>query len=254
MLVAPACTERIATARWRSTCAPTASLSGRPADAPPPWTRTPATIGSVTIPDRHQAARSLSSLEPPPWFLRHACAVADVAAWLAARAAANGLDVDQRLVETAALLHDVDKLPAANAPGHLPHGEGSAAWLAVRGWPELGPVVRDHPVTRLAEPGFEGWAQSASLEARIVAYADKRAGQRLEPMAQRFAYWRRRYPPGSDRRVPRTGGSAWSEATFALVEARAGELELAVCAAAGVRPAQVGRLRWSRRALAASAR
>jgi HD superfamily phosphodiesterase len=202
----------------------------------------------MTIPDRHQAARVLSSLEPPAWFLRHACAVADIAAWLARRTAQAGAPVDRRLVESAALLHDVDKLPSAAMPGHR-HADGSAAWLAARGWPELGAVVRDHPVTRLAEADFERWHEHASLEARIVAYADKRAGQRLEPMAARFASWRRRYPPGSGRHVARTGGTAWTEATMALVEDRARALEDEVCAAAGVCPEQVRRLRWSRPAL-----
>ena len=38
------------------------------------------------------------------------------------------------------------------------------------------------------------WAAFASREERIVAYADRRAGQRLESMDARFASWRRRYP------------------------------------------------------------
>ena len=99
-------------------------------------------------------------------------------------------------------------------------------------------MVRDHPVTRLAEPDYEAWVHAAPLEARIVAYADKRAGQRLEPMTRRFAAWHRRYP---------TGG--WDDAVAAVAEARARELERVVCAAAAVDPADVRRLRWSRRAL-----
>jgi hypothetical protein len=192
----------------------------------------------MTIPSRSEAARLLRSLEPPEWFLRHACAVADVASWLALRAAVNGRAVDRPLADAAALLHDVDKLPAAGTPAGLRHGDGSAAWLEARGWPELAAVVRDHPVTRLAEPDYEAWVHAAPLEARIVAYADKRAGQRLEPMTRRFAAWHLRYP---------TGG--WDDAVAALAEARARELERVVCAAAAVDPADVRRLRWSRRAL-----
>jgi HD superfamily phosphodiesterase len=193
----------------------------------------------MTIPGRREAARLLTSLEPPAWFVRHACAVADVAAWLAARTRANGTSVDAGLVEAAALLHDVDKLPRAGAPAHLRHGDGSAAWLAAHGMAELGPVARDHPVTRLAEPAFASWMTTATPEARIVAYADKRAGQRLESMDARFASWRRRYPAG------------WDDDVAALVASRARELERVVCEAAGVAPGEVRRLRWSRRALAA---
>lgn len=209
----------------------------------------------MTIPTRSEAAHLLHSLEPPDWFLRHACAVADVAAWIARRAAARGLDVDTMLVDTGALLHDVDKLPAVARPSNLRHGDGSAAWLEERGLGELAPVVRDHPVTRLAEPEYERWIRTATLESRIVAYADRRAGQRLEPMAERFASWRRRYPAGPGEHVARgsgTGaptGSGWDAAVAELVARRAAELERAVCAAAGVDPAGVRRLRWSRRAL-----
>jgi hypothetical protein len=98
-------------------------------------------------------------------------------------------------------------------------------------------VVRDHPVTRLAEPGYEAWAETASLEALVVAYADKRAGQRLESMDERFASWRRRYPDG------------WADGVADLVQLRAHDLERRVCAAAGTSPRDVRRLRWSRRAL-----
>jgi len=208
----------------------------------------------MTIPGRPEAASLLRSLDPPPWFLRHACAVADVAAWLAARTVAAGAALDASLVEAAALLHDVDKLPAARAPEQLRHGDGSAAWLAGRGMAELAPVVRDHPVTRLAEAASERWIREVSAEARIVAYADKRAGQRLESMASRFASWRRRYPVGpadggggGADKEPGDGG--WDDETARRVEARARELERVVCAAARCRPEDVRRLRWSRRAL-----
>ena len=192
----------------------------------------------MTIPSRPEAARLLRSLEPPDWFLRHACAVADVAAWLARRAADRGLDVGVLLVDTGALLHDVDKLPAAvvGAPT-LRHGDAAAAWLEARGWGELAPVVREHPVTRLAEPGCEAWLRASPLEPLIVAYADKRAGQHLEPMTARFASWHRRYPGG------------WDDDVGESVQARARELERIVCEAAGVDPADVRRFGWSRRAL-----
>ena len=205
----------------------------------------------MTIPARHQAARLLRSLDPPEWLLRHSCAVADVAAWLAMRARSNGQAVDVELAAVAALLHDVDKLPSVVVPGRLRHGDGSAWWLAEHGWPELSPIVRDHPVTRLAEPSSVTWSRTASLEAQIVAYADKRAGQHLETMDARFASWRRRYPagpadPSVGGRIPRSG---WNERVAQQVVARARALEADVCRAAGVAQADVRRLRWATRAV-----
>ncbi len=196
----------------------------------------------MTVPGRVAAAALLSSLDPPPWFLAHARAVAEVAGFLAARIAANGIAVDRSLVEAAALLHDVDKaLPASDPLRRLGHGHGSAAWLTERGHPELARAVAAHPVTRLADgEAHRRWAAFASREERIVAYADKRAGQRLESMAARFASWRRRYPDG------------WDAPTMRSVWARAERLEAEVCSAADITPAEVRRLPWTATAFRAA--
>lgn len=182
-------------------------------------------------------------LHASPRLLRHVCAVADVAAFLAARTAARGRPVDRRLVETAALLHDVDKLfPPGDSRRAGGHGAAGATWLTEQGWAELAGPVAGHPVGRLLdhEGDAAAWLAAAPLETLIVAYADKRAAQRLEPMAARFARWRRDHPD-------RDGslGRAWAIAV---------ELEHQVCGAAGVTPPTVGRLRWVGRATARARR
>jgi hypothetical protein len=129
----------------------------------------------------------------------------------------------------------------------IEHGFGTAEWLARRGYPELGPVIAGHPVTRLADgKWFDEWLATASPEAMIVSYADKRAGQRLESMAARFGSWERRYPP--EVRATRPHG-AWDVATLAAVRARAEVIEARVCALAGISPAGVERLAWTARAM-----
>ena len=196
----------------------------------------------MTVPGRVDAASLLLSLDPPPWFVRHARAVAEVAAWLAARIEARGVAVDRRLVEAAALLHDVDKaLPADDPARALPHGDGSAAWLTRAGHPELARAVAGHPVTRLADgDGYRRWAAFASREERIVAYADKRARQGLVSMDSRFATWRRRHPTDLD------------DAGLSVIRSRADRLEADVCRAAGVAPGDVRRLAWTGAALRAA--
>jgi hypothetical protein len=163
-----------------------------------------------------------------------------VAAFLAERIRARGGAIDRRLAETSALLHDLDKaLPADHRLRELEHGRAGAAWLAEHGFGELSAPVADHPVTRLTEePGYERWAAEASLEDRVVAYADKRALQRLVPMRRRFAEWRRRYPDYADRQQ--------------LGRQRAERLEHEVCDAAGVKPERVRRLRWVATAIRAA--
>ena len=201
----------------------------------------------MTVPGRVEAASLLLSLEPAPWFLRHSRAVAEVAAWLAARINERGVAVNRPLVEAAALLHDVDKaLPGDHPMRALPHGEGSAAWLTAAGHSELARAVEHHPVTRLADAErFRRWAAFASREERIVAYADKRAGQRLESMDDRFASWRRRYPPSTNPAIE----GAWDVSTFDAVRERARRLESDVCRAAGVAPSDISRLAWTGPAL-----
>lgn len=194
----------------------------------------------MTVPGRIDAACLLLSLDPPPWHIRHARAVAEVAGWLALRIATNGTSIDRRLVESAALLHDVDKvLPRDDPARALPHGDGSAAWLIRMGHPELARAVAAHPVTRLVDgERYRRWSAFASREERVVAYADKRAAQHVEPMAVRFARWARRHPE-------RAG---WDRAVLA----RAQRLETDVCRAAGVGLADVRRLAWTGPALAAA--
>src|SRR6478752_6858663 len=204
----------------------------------------------MTVPHRERAAALLCSLDPPPWFLAHARAVAEIAGWLAARIADRGIVVDRHLVEAAALLHDVDKiLPSDDSARALPHGEGSAAWLTRHGHPELAWAVAGHPVTRLLDgERYARWAAFASREERIVAYADTRAGQRLESMDARFASWRRRYP-----RIDADGRDlGWTDADMRAVKVRAERLEADVCRAAGVAPRDVRRLAWTGPALRAA--
>jgi len=134
-------------------------------------------------------------------------------------------------VERAALLHDLDKaLPETNPLRRLGHGHAGAAWLRDHDHAELAPAVDSHPVMRLTTPAAERWLQRSSLEERIVAYADKRAAQRLGPLDARFGRWFARHPEHADG--------------LRVARGRAAELERDVCDAAGVDSDDVRRLRW----------
>jgi putative nucleotidyltransferase with HDIG domain len=190
----------------------------------------------MTIPSRVEAAAILLSLSPRRPLLRHVSAVAEVAAFLAAGAARRGVSIDRRVVESAALLHDLDKaLPPEDPLRQLGHGHAGARWLRDHGMGELANAVECHPVGRLSAPDYAGWAATATLEERIVAYADKRVAQRVAPIDRRFARWFRNHPDFA--------------APLELARERAGLLEQEVCAAAGVRPDEVRRLRWVPNAL-----
>jgi putative nucleotidyltransferase with HDIG domain len=186
----------------------------------------------MSVPTRSEAARILRDLGPPDWLLEHSATVADVASFLARRIDERGHTIDVALVEAAALLHDVDKALPPNDPlKGLGHADAGAAWLRDRGHDELARTVSAHPVTRLTEDErYEFWVRDATVEERIVAYADKRSRQDLVTLDARFQYWTERHGD--------------SEA-MQLARERADRLETEVCGAAGVTPAQVERERWA---------
>lgn len=140
------------------------------------------------------------------------------------------------LVEVAALLHDVDKaLPADHALKSLGHGEAGAAWLREQGHDELATAVANHPVTRLADDEhYFLWIRDATVEERVVSYADKRATQDVVSLDERFSRWVERHTDTAEIRVARD---------------RAQALEKDICAAAGINPDDVQRTPWAAVAL-----
>ena len=191
----------------------------------------------MAVPTRTEALSLLLSTAPSPRLLQHMTVVAEVAAFMAYRAGRVGVAVDRRLVETAALLHDVDKaLPRDHPLKALGHGPAGAAWLTEAGHPELARALIAHPVTRFTDPDAETWVTEAPLEERIVTYADKRATQRVVSLEQRFDRWRTRHPEYTAQL-----GRAYGVAR---------RLESELCRTIGLEPTQVERLRWVDDALA----
>jgi putative nucleotidyltransferase with HDIG domain len=185
----------------------------------------------MAVPTRTEAISLLVSTSPSARLLRHMTVVAEVASFLAYRASRAGLAVDRRLVETAALLHDVDKALPPNHPlKELGHGPAGAAWLSEHGHPELARTLIAHPVTRFTDPDAESWISDAPIEERIVTYADKRATQRVVSLEQRFDRWRRKHPEYRER-LDRALGVAE-------------RLESSLCLVIGIEATDVERLRW----------
>lgn len=129
------------------------------------------------------------------------------------------------------MLHDVDKtLPADDPRRALGHGHGGAAWARENGFDELAAAIQDHPVSRLSDDeSYLAWASGATVEERVVAYADKRAHQDVVSLDERFAEWEERH-----------GASL----TMDLAKRRAQALEAEVCEAAGVTFDEVRREPW----------
>ncbi|MEX2548564.1 MAG: HD domain-containing protein [Chloroflexota bacterium] len=162
--------------------------------------------------------------------------MADVACFLAEAIEGRGHAISVALVEAAALLHDVDKaLPADHPLKPLGHADAGAHWLSENGYGELAGAVAAHPVMRLADDEQYGqWSRGATVEERVVAYADKRATQDLVSMDERFTRWIERHGDTDSMRTARE---------------RANALEAEVCAAGGISPTDVARARWAEAAM-----
>lgn len=188
------------------------------------------------VPDRAAAAALFLTLSPSASLRRHAAAVADIGSFLARAAARAGRPVDRRLVESTALLHDLDKaLPKDHPLRLLGHGHAGAQWLRDHGLAELAPAVDTHPVDRLAAQPWDAWVAATTIEQRFVAYSDKRAEQTIVSLDRRFRRWERRHPDMAEQ--------------LAAARTAAALLEQEVCERAGVSPTSVQRLRWATRAL-----
>jgi putative nucleotidyltransferase with HDIG domain len=194
----------------------------------------------VSVPSRLEAAALLRGLHPNQKLLRHSTAVAEVAAFLAAAMVHRGVLIDATAVETAALLHDLDKMLVEDDPlKALGHGAAGAEWLRQRGYAELAPAVANHPVMEIGSAAsYQAWADKAGMIGRVVTYADKRARQDVVTLTDRFARWHERYPDS-----PRLDEA----------DARTQQLETEICGLAGIQPADVKRVRWVSGAMRAAA-
>jgi putative nucleotidyltransferase with HDIG domain len=142
----------------------------------------------MVVPGRDQAMALLESMALPEGIVIHSKGVARVAAEAARLVRVAGVPVDVRLVEVAALLHDIDKPETREGGG--PHGAVAAERLIEMGWPELAAPVASHPVTCLLDDACfpRGWPSV------IVSIADRHVAQEFLTTDQRIDDMQRRHP------------------------------------------------------------
>jgi putative nucleotidyltransferase with HDIG domain len=142
----------------------------------------------MVVPGRDQAQEILNSLHLPDGIVTHSRGVARVAAEAARMVAAAGVPLDVRLVEVAALLHDIDKPETRGGAGV--HGEVAAERLTEMGFPELAAPVASHPVTCLLDDRCfpRGWPSV------IVSVADRHVAKEFLTIDQRIDDMARRHP------------------------------------------------------------
>lgn len=142
----------------------------------------------MAVPDLARAREILDAKSLPRGVLLHAEGVSRVAAEAARLVVKAGIPIDVRLVEIAALLHDIDKLETRDGAGE--HGLVGAAELDRLGYPELAPPVASHPVTCLLDESRfpRGWPSV------LVSIADRHVAQRFMTIDERLDDQAERYP------------------------------------------------------------
>ena len=142
----------------------------------------------MAVPDRATARRLLDEAGLPDGILVHSTGVARVAIAGAGLVAEAGIPVDSRLVEAAALLHDIDKVEIRRTGGE--HGLVGARRLEAAGYGELAMPIASHPVgCLLDDERFPiGWPSV------LVAVADRHVAQEFITIDERLDDMQRRHP------------------------------------------------------------
>ena len=142
----------------------------------------------MAVPDRSTVLRLLDDAGLPDGIVVHSRGVARVAVAAAGLVAEAGIPIDGRLVEAAALLHDIDKPEIRRTGGE--HGIVGARRLEAAGYAELAMPVASHPITALLDTDRrpKGWPSV------LVAVADRHVAQEFLTIDERLDDMQRRHP------------------------------------------------------------
>jgi putative nucleotidyltransferase with HDIG domain len=147
----------------------------------------------VAIPDLDTARRLLDEERLPDGVVIHAEGVRRVAVAAAGMVVEAGIPLDGRLVEAAALLHDIDKVRVRRDGGE--HGIVGARMLTEKGYAELAIPVASHPLSCLLDDErFPiGWPSV------LIAVADRHVAQEFVTIDERLDDMVRRHPEHAER-------------------------------------------------------
>jgi putative nucleotidyltransferase with HDIG domain len=147
----------------------------------------------MAVPDVDTARRVLDDAALPDGIVVHSEGVRRVAVAAAGMVVEAGIPLDGRLVEAAALLHDIDKARIRRDGGE--HGIVGARMLTELGYEELAIPVASHPISRLLDDErFPiGWPSV------LLAVADRHVAQEFVTIDERLGDMVRRHPEHAEQ-------------------------------------------------------
>ena len=96
----------------------------------------------MKIPTRDQCFRMMSAMEMMDHIVVHSLQVCRVATYLTEHLNRQNGRLNMDLVKSAALLHDITKTRSFKTREN--HAQTGGQWLAEKGYPEVGELVRQH--------------------------------------------------------------------------------------------------------------
>jgi uncharacterized protein len=150
------------------------------------------------IPSSEKSLLLLRKLGTDEKVIEHSLAVRRTSLEIAKRIKENGVDVDMKLVEAGALLHDIGRSKVHG----IEHGRVGGEMLRELGYPDsLARIAETHVLCgvlnnnerELSATGGQN-SSPARLEEKIVCYADKTTLENKKTtLAKRFGKWFRQY-------------------------------------------------------------
>lgn len=135
----------------------------------------------------------MNTVNMPDHIKDHSHLVCRVALVLTDGLIVAGIDINRKLVEASALLHDITKSRSFETGEN--HAKTGGEYLTGLGFPEVGDIVRQHVMLD------SYFASEKPNEAEVVNYADKRVlHDQIVPLDERMAYIQRRYAHTQKRR------------------------------------------------------
>jgi len=142
------------------------------------------------IPDQAQAKQLWDKYALPEGKRRHVELVAKVAKFLATK-----LNINDKLLIAAALLHDIDKnIP--KLPGEQ-HPDAGVRILRQEGMGEVAAIVKTHPLHAILDPAIT----PKTWEEKLLFLADKMVKQDVIGVDARFRLWNDEHLPKGQQTI-----------------------------------------------------
>ena len=162
----------------------------------------------------------------PPVKRNHCMLVARVAVWFAHRIIKEEAEVviNIPLLESAALLHDIDK--AVQKLPHEHHPDTGVRLLSEAGFTEVADLVKTHPLHAILDQSIA----PKTIEQKLLYLSDKMVKHSIITVDERFALWRHENLPKEAEQI--------LDASYPKVKA----LEAEICARIHIAPEDVSKL------------